>query len=116
VTQAAHLRHVVALSLVVVFVTLIDSLRFWEQNSNMHTSKLAHLAQEFICAPASQGYVERVFFSSAVMRVFPKLNQEILQQTWFPFDSPSLLNPDLTADCSFTCTVNNSVSRTVNKC
>ena len=38
-----------------------DSLRFWEQNTNMRASKLAHLAQDLLCAPASQAFVERVF-------------------------------------------------------
>jgi len=51
---------------------------------------------------------------SLEMRVLLKLIKEILQQTGFPFDGPSLLIPDLTANCSFVCTVNDSVSRTVN--
>jgi len=44
-----------------------DSLRFWEQNSNMRTSKLAHLAQDLICAPTSQAYVERVFSLCSIL-------------------------------------------------
>jgi len=69
-----------------------------EQNKNMRTSKPAHLAQDLICAPASQAYVECVFSlcgpaaagrrsnmrKSLEMCVFLKLNQEILQQTGFP--------------------------------
>jgi len=75
-----------------------DSLHFWEQNSNMRTSKLAHLAQDLICAPASHASVERVISLCGIltarrrssmrklleMCVFLKLNQEILQQTGFP--------------------------------
>ena len=74
-----------------------DSLRFWEQNTNMRASKLAHLAQDLLCAPASQAFVERVFSlcgiltagrrssmrKSLEMRVFLKLNQKVLKQTGF---------------------------------
>jgi len=38
-----------------------ESLRFWEQNNNMLSSKLVMIAQDFICAPASQAFVERMF-------------------------------------------------------
>jgi len=106
-----------------------NSLRFGEQNSNVRTSKLAHIAQDLICAPASQSYVERVCSLCSILtagrrsgmrksleiRVFLKLIKEILQQTGFPFDCP-LLIPDLTVDCSFVCIVDDSVSRTVNLC
>jgi len=104
----------------IMFVALTNC--FWEQNSNICNSKLAHLAQDLICTPASQAYDERVFSLCGILTagrrssmrkspevsVFLKLNQDISQQTGFPFDSP-----DLTVDCSFICTVNDSVSRTV---
>ena len=36
-----------------------DALQFWKKNSNLN--KLAPIAQDLICAPASQAFVERVF-------------------------------------------------------
>ena len=77
-----------------------QSLRFWEMNINiMRTSKLVHLAQDLVSAPASQAHVERVFplcgiltsgrrssmRKSIEMRVFLKYNQQFLQQTGFTF-------------------------------
>jgi len=38
-----------------------ESLRFWEQNNNMRSSKLVMIAQDLISAPASQSFVERMF-------------------------------------------------------
>jgi len=75
-----------------------ESLRFWEQNNNMRSSKLVMIAQDLIRAPTSQAFVERMFSlcgiltaarhssmrKSVVMRVFLKLNQQVLRHTGFP--------------------------------
>ena len=101
-TVCLRLRHLdlaVALTamVMVVFPTRFVSGSFWEQNTNMRASKLAHLAQDLLCAPASQAFVERVFSlcgiltagrrssmrKSLEMRVFLKLNQKVLKQTGF---------------------------------
>jgi hypothetical protein len=72
-----------------------DALHFWEKNNNLN--KLAPIAQDLICAPASQAFVERVFslcgilnagrrssmIRSLEMRVFLKLNKRVLEQTGF---------------------------------
>ena len=72
-----------------------DALQFWKKNSNLN--KLAPIAQDLICAPASQAFVERVFSLCGIltagrrssmkrsleMRVFLKLNKRVLEQTGF---------------------------------
>jgi len=74
-----------------------ESLWFWEQNNNKRSSKLVMIAQDLISAPASQAFVERIFLlcgiltaacrssmrKSVDMRVFLKLNQQVLQHTGF---------------------------------
>ena len=74
-----------------------DALQFWKKNSNLNLNKLAPIAQDLICAPASQAFVERVFSLCGIltagrrssmkrsleMRVFLKLNKRILEQTGF---------------------------------
>jgi len=74
-----------------------ESLRFWKQNNNMRSSKLVMIAQDLISAPASQTFVERMYSlcgiltaarlssmrKSVEMRVFLKLNQQVLRHTGF---------------------------------
>jgi len=42
-------------------VALITTYFLGTAQQHAYTSKLAHLAQDLICVPASQSYVERVF-------------------------------------------------------
>ena len=68
-----------------------DSLSFWNIRSSSYPT-LAPLAQDLVCAPASQAFVERIFsvtgllssgrrnrmHKSLEMRAFLKLNHSIL--------------------------------------
>jgi len=74
-----------------------ESLQFWEQNNKMRSSKLVMIAQDLISAPVSQAFVERMFSlcgiltaacrssmrKSVEIRVFLKLNQQVLRHTGF---------------------------------
>ena len=53
--------------LIINSVGVTESLRFWEMNINMRTSKLVNLAQDLVGAPASQAYVDRVFHCAAYL-------------------------------------------------
>jgi len=42
-----------------------NATSFWKQKSTVY-SWLAPIAENFVCAPASQAYVERIFFCVCV--------------------------------------------------
>ena len=75
--------------------TIPEILLFWQQNSSLDL--IAPIAQDLLCAPASQASVERMFSvsgymssgrrssmtNSLQMRVFLKVNKNALKETGF---------------------------------
>ena len=75
--------------------TIPEILLFWQQNSSLDL--IAPIAQDLLCAPASQAFVERMFSvsgymssgrrssmtNSLQMRVFLKVNKIALEETGF---------------------------------
>lgn len=73
-----------------------DPLLFWDKNK-VNLNLIAPIAQDLLCAPASQAFVERVFSVCSILcagkrsstkkslpvRVFLKVNQQVLRLTGF---------------------------------